>query len=207
MKCKKYKQVGPLVQSLIGHIKEFITDYVQTPDLIPQSVEINNQRNCSSEETSENSKSEEPTLTPHDQRNDTSSQEMITDFRQAEPETKEVENKNSKKEGTVKLKEEEVLEACEELRKLTMEKFLDQEAIEEHVNLLGRKFTEVVDVLLVSHIKVSYSFTTHRPSPPENNFQKLINFFLWTGLSQRSRRTKNGISTKNGSFGFNNIRT
>lgn len=154
MKCKKYKQVGPLVQSLIGHIKEFITDYVQKPDLLPQNVDINHQRSCTSEETSENCKSEEPTLTPQDQRNNTSSQEMITDFRQPEPETKEVENKN-KKEDSIKTKEEEVLEACEELRKLTIEKFLDQEAIEEHVSHLGRRFTEVVDVLLVSHIKVN----------------------------------------------------
>lgn len=138
MKCKKYKQVGPLVQSLIGHIKEFITDYVQKQDLVPKNVQSDSQR--ISEESQESIKTKR------------NSEEMITDFRQPEPETKEVESKDQK---MTKTKEEEVLEACEELRILTTEKFLNQDAMEDHVSQLGRKFTEVVDELLISHITVS----------------------------------------------------
>ena len=145
MKCKKYKQIGPLVQSLIGHIKEFITDYVQKQDLVPKNVQPDSQRLCDKSQENE-------TIKPKG-----NSEEMITDFRQPEPETKEVESKDQK---TQKTKEEEVLEACEELRVLTTEKYLNQEEIEEHVSNLGRKFTEVVDELLISHITVILVITS-----------------------------------------------
>ncbi|KAL0272723.1 UNVERIFIED_CONTAM: hypothetical protein PYX00_005585 [Menopon gallinae] len=129
---KNYQQIAPLVQSLIGHVKEFVQDYVQNPELIPHN--INNSENQRQENTAEDQK---PEL-----------EEMITDFRQEEPKTKEVVvNRRGKSSGVG----DEVIAACDDLQKASDSG--EEKLAEEKLTVLGRKFTEVVDMILLTHVK------------------------------------------------------
>ncbi|KAK6626100.1 hypothetical protein RUM43_006404 [Polyplax serrata] len=136
-KIKPGKHVGPLVQSLIGHVTEFIYEYTQTSSQ-NKSADQRTEEKCQRQEPTE-----EEVKTPE------ANHEMITDFRKPEPETVEMKKEMEKK----KTKEEEVLESCENLRRLTASGQLDHEKVESEVSVLGQKFREVVDGLLESHIQ------------------------------------------------------
>lgn len=136
---KKYQRIAPLVQSLVGHVKEFVEDYVQNPEVMPRNV--NNSENQRQDNTVEDQK---PDL-----------QEMITDFRQEEPKTKEVVvDRAEKKSYGVG---EEVFAACEDL-KMACDSG-EEKLVEEKLTVLGRKFTEVVDMILLTHVKVGVELT------------------------------------------------
>lgn len=136
-KNKIEKNVGPLVQSLVGHIKEFLSEYVQKPNAVAFNDQRSEQKN---QRTDSVEKEEKESETSH---------EMITDFRKPEPETVEMKKGTGKK-----TKEEQVLEACENLRRLSTVTEYDHEKIENQVSQLGQKFREVVDGLLENHIQV-----------------------------------------------------
>lgn len=110
---------------------------------------------------------------------------MITDFRKPEPETVEMMVETAKK-----TKEEEVLEACENLRKFSMQAQYDQNKIEVDVMNLGQKFKDVVDSILESHIQVNI-FQSHKIyfCYKIKTYDFILLYLL--GIGQGSGRTEN----------------
>lgn len=133
MKCKKYSQVGPLAQSLIGHIKEFITEYVLAEGSSSSQIRQNQRKDVSAEKT------------------------LIADEG-----AKEVKAENTliADEGVKETKEEQevdqVLATCERLRDLASQKpVMDHEAVDGERIALAKQFREVVDSILLTHVRVS----------------------------------------------------
>lgn len=104
MKCKKSTQIGPLAQSLVGHVKEFITEYVLAEN------------------------------TPCSRRDD---------------------KKSDTDEGSQDVGH--VLETCTRLQELTLQRPADHAEIDRERIALAKQFRQVVDGILLTHVKVGSS--------------------------------------------------